>query len=63
LFTGGGILLKSKCEEGKQMGSVIFVILRLSGLIDTRNDWATLCMLISIDTIGIPTLIKSLRKS
>jgi hypothetical protein len=45
------------------MGSVIFIILRLSGLVDTRNDWATLCMLISLDTIGIPTLIKALRKS
>jgi len=44
------------------MGSVIFIILRLSGLIDTRFDWVILCLLMSIDTIGVPNLIGLIRK-
>jgi len=44
------------------MGSIIFVILRLSGLVDTRMDWVLLCFLISIDTIGVPTLINTIKK-
>ena len=44
------------------MGTIVFVILRLAGLIDTRMDWIFLCFLISLDTIGIPTLISMLRR-
>jgi len=44
------------------MGTIIFVILRLAGLIDTTIDWVYLCFLVSIDSIGIPTLLKMVRK-
>jgi len=44
------------------MGTIIFVILRLSGLIDTRMDWVILCALISLDSIGIPNIVALLRK-
>lgn len=44
------------------MASIIFIILRLAGLVDTRFDWVILCLLISIDTIGIPNLIVLLKK-
>jgi hypothetical protein len=44
------------------MGTIVFIVLRLAGLIDTRNDWATLCYLVSIDTIGLPTLLGMLKK-
>ena len=44
------------------MGSIIFIILRLSGLIDTRMDWVILSMLISIDSIGVPALVGLLKK-
>ena len=44
------------------MGSIIFIILRLAGLIDTKLDWIYLCMLISIDTIGMPALISLIKK-
>ena len=44
------------------MGSIIFIILRLAGLVDTKMDWIILCFLISIDTIGMPSLISLIRK-
>ncbi len=44
------------------MGTILFIILRLAGLINTANDWLWLCVLVSLDTIGIPTLIKMVRK-
>lgn len=44
------------------MGTIVFVILRLAGLVDTRFDWVILCFLISLDTIGIPSLISMLRR-
>ena len=44
------------------MGTIIFLILRLSGLVDTRMDWVLLCFLISLDTIGIPNLLSLLKK-
>jgi hypothetical protein len=44
------------------MGTIVFVILRLAGLVDTRMDWVILCFLISLDTIGVPTLVSMLRK-
>lgn len=44
------------------MGTVVFIILRLSGLIDTRMDWVILSFLISLDSIGIPNLLSVLKK-
>ncbi len=44
------------------MGTILFIILRLAGLVNTGNDWLNLCVLISLDTIGVPTLIKTIRK-
>jgi hypothetical protein len=44
------------------MGTILFIILRLAGLIDTANDWMYVCFLVSLDTIGIPTLLKLLKK-
>jgi hypothetical protein len=44
------------------MGTIIFLILRLSGLVDTRMDWVILCFLISLDSIGIPSLISLIKK-
>ena len=44
------------------MGTIVFVILRLSGMVDTRFDWVILCGLISLDTIGLPALISLFRK-
>ena len=44
------------------MGTIVFVILRLAGLVDTRFDWVILCFLISLDSIGLPTLVSMLRK-
>ena len=44
------------------MGTIIFIILRLAGLIDTRMDWVILCFLISLDTIGMPALVSMVKK-
>ncbi|MFH1709701.1 MAG: hypothetical protein ABH860_01350 [bacterium] len=44
------------------MGTIIFIILRLAGLVETRMDWVFLCFLISLDTIGMPSLISLIRK-
>jgi hypothetical protein len=44
------------------MGSIIFIILRLSGLVDSRFDWVILCFLVSLDTIGLPALLGMLKK-
>lgn len=44
------------------MASILFIILRLAGLIDTRYDWVILCLLISIDTVGVPNLITLIKK-
>jgi hypothetical protein len=44
------------------MGTIIFLILRLSGLVDTRMDWVILCFLISLDSIGMPSLISLIKK-
>jgi hypothetical protein len=44
------------------MGTILFIILRLAGLVNTANDWLYLCMLVSLDSIGVPTLIKAIRK-
>ena len=44
------------------MGTILFIILRLAGLVNTTNDWLNLCILVSLDSIGVPTLIKAIRK-
>lgn len=44
------------------MGTIIFVILRLIGFIDTKIDWVLLCYLIAIDSIGVPALLSLLIK-
>ena len=44
------------------MGTFLFIILRLAGLIDTTLDWIYLCILVSIDSIGVPTLLKMIQK-
>jgi len=44
------------------MATVLFVILRLAGLIDTPIDWVYLCFLVSIDSIGVPALIQLIKK-
>lgn len=44
------------------MATVLFIILRLSGLVDTKNDWLTLCYLVALDSIGVPTLIQTIKK-
>jgi len=49
-------------KGGLKVGSIIFIILRLAGLIDTKMDWIILCLLISLDTIGMPALISLIRK-
>lgn len=44
------------------MATILFVILRLGGLINTSYDWVLLCFLIAIDTIGIPTIAQMIFK-
>ena len=44
------------------MGTVLFVILKLAGFIDTATDWVLFCVLVSLDTIGVPTLLKAIKK-
>jgi hypothetical protein len=38
------------------MGAILFVILRLINLINTPVDLPILCLLISIDSIGVPAV-------
>ena len=45
------------------MGTILYVILRLINLINTPVDLPLICLLVSIDSIGVPTLIKFLKKS
>ena len=44
------------------MSTILFVILKLTGLIETRIDWVLLCAFIAADSIGIPQMIKAIRK-
>jgi len=44
------------------MGTVLFIVLRLVNLINTPVDYPILCGLISLDTIGLPTLWKVIKK-
>lgn len=45
------------------MGTILFIVLRLINLINTPVDLPIVCLLISIDSIGVPALIKFLKKS
>jgi hypothetical protein len=38
------------------MGAILFVILRLIGLVNTPVDLPILCFLISIDSVGVPAV-------
>lgn len=44
------------------MGTVLFVVLRLVGLINTPMDLPIVCLLVSIDSIGVPALMKLIKK-
>ncbi|MFC1560016.1 hypothetical protein ACFLZ2_05955 [Candidatus Margulisiibacteriota bacterium] len=44
------------------MATILFIVLRFAGLIDTKMDWIFLCYLVALDTIGIPTLIQMMSK-
>ncbi|MFH1576925.1 MAG: hypothetical protein ABID35_05240 [Candidatus Margulisiibacteriota bacterium] len=44
------------------MGAILFVILRLIGLVNTPMDLPILCALISLDSIGVPAVLKLIRK-
>jgi hypothetical protein len=39
------------------MGTIIFTILHFLGHTDAPNEWYTVCLLISLDTISISILI------
>ncbi|MDY6853500.1 MAG: hypothetical protein SWO11_02155 [Thermodesulfobacteriota bacterium] len=47
------------------MGTILFVILHFLGHTDAPNEWYTVCLLISLDTISISILIVAnfLRRS
>jgi hypothetical protein len=44
------------------MGTILFVILRIIGLINTPFDLSIFCVLISIDSIGVPTMVRFIKK-
>jgi len=44
------------------MATVLFIVLRFAGLIDTKMDWILLCYLVALDTIGVPTLVQMLTR-
>ena len=44
------------------MGAILFVILRLIGLINTPADLPILCLLISVDSVGVPAVWKLVKK-
>ncbi|MBU0581406.1 MAG: hypothetical protein KKA19_09550 [Candidatus Margulisbacteria bacterium] len=43
------------------MGTFFYIIFRLLGLIDTGRDLVIICFLVSLDSIGVPALIKMIR--
>ena len=47
------------------MGTILFAILHFLGHTDAPNEWYTVCLLISLDTISISILVLAnfLRKS
>lgn len=44
------------------MGTILFIIFKLTGLIDTPVDYPLLCFLISLDSIAVPQLIGLYKK-
>ncbi len=44
------------------MGTILFVIFKLTGLVETRFDYVLLCFLISLDTIAGNLTAKNIRK-
>ena len=44
------------------MGTVLFIVLRLAGMINTPMDLPIVCLLISIDSMGVPALWKLIKK-
>jgi len=44
------------------MGTILFLILKLSGLINTPMDWVLLCGFVAVDSIGVPALIGLVKK-
>ena len=44
------------------MGTVLFIVLRLVGMINTPMDLPIICLLISIDSLGVPALMKLIKK-
>ena len=45
------------------MGTILFLVLKLTGFVSTPIDLIVLCVLISIDTIGLLTLQNCRRKA
>ena len=43
------------------MGTLVFVVLKYLGMIDTPYDILVICFLISLDSIGLPALINMIR--
>ena len=44
------------------MGTVLYIVLRLVGMINTPMDLPIICLLISIDSMGVPALMKLIKK-
>jgi len=44
------------------MGTALFIVLRLMGMINTPMDLPIVCLLISIDSMGVPALWKLIKK-
>jgi hypothetical protein len=44
------------------MGTVLYIVLRLVGMINTPVDLPIICLLISIDSMGVPALMKLIKK-
>lgn len=44
------------------MGTIIYLLFRVLNVIDAPLDIATLCVLISLDTIGVPTALSFIMK-
>ena len=45
------------------MGTILFLILKLTGQLSTEVDFAVLCVLISIDTVGLLSFLSWRRKT
>ena len=46
------------------MSTILFIILKLNGLIDTRIDWVLLCAFVAADLIaaGLQQIMWAIRK-